>query len=277
MKLNQNNDQSILQKNHLKQLTINFKEWCDIIAAKVGAHGLSILSARSNHLPFAQDAIAAVVPGHYASEDHIARILERLGKNGAAAFIREKLPISKSIRSGDLGEILATEYITEQTPYAVPIKRLRWKDHRNMAMRGEDVIGIERHAPTGRLRFLKSEAKSRINLAASVVAEARDALDKDNGLPSAHALSFLSERLIEIGDTDLADAIDDAQLKDGITTRSVSHLLFTFSSTGSVKQRTSTPTTSLCTLMVILAIDLPASVDPTKVVPSKLGLGMSTG
>jgi hypothetical protein len=49
------------------------------------------------------------------------------------------------------------------------------------------------------------------------------------------------------------------------------------SSTGSVKQRTSTPTTSLCTLMVILAIDLPASVDPTKVVPSKLGLGMSTG
>ena len=43
-------------------------------------------------------------------------------------------------------------------------------------------------------------------------------------------MSFLSERLIEIGDTDLADAIDDAQLKDGITTRSVSHLLFTFSS-----------------------------------------------
>src|ERR1700731_3621384 len=99
------------------QLMINFKDWCDIIAAKVGAHGLSILSARSNHLPFAQDAIAAVVPGHYASEEHIARILERLGKNGAAAFIREKLPISKSIRSGDLGEILATKYITEQTPY----------------------------------------------------------------------------------------------------------------------------------------------------------------
>ena len=26
--------------------------------------------------------------------------------------------------------------------YNAPIKRLRWKDHRNMAMRGEDVIGI---------------------------------------------------------------------------------------------------------------------------------------
>jgi hypothetical protein len=174
---------------------------------------MSILSARANHLTFAEDAMAAVVPSHYASEEHIARILERLGKSGAAAFIREKLPVGKSSRSGDLGEIIATEYIVEQTPYAVPIKRLRWKDHRNMAMRGEDVIGIEHNASTGRLRFLKTEAKSRVNLEATVVADARDALDKDNGLPSAHALSFLSERLMETGDLDLADAIDDAQFK----------------------------------------------------------------
>jgi hypothetical protein len=181
----------------IKRLMISFKDWCDIVASKVGAHGMSIFSARANHLPFAEDAVAAVVPGHYASEEHIARILERLGKRRAAAFIREKLPVGKSIRSGDLGEILATEYIAEQTAYAVPIKRLRWKDHRNMAMRGEDVIGIERHATTGRLRFLKTEAKSRVNLDASVVADARDALDKDNGLPSAHALSFVSERLMD--------------------------------------------------------------------------------
>jgi len=70
----------------------------------------------------------------------------------------------------------------------------------------------------------------RLNLGASVVAEGRAALDKDDGLPSAHALSFLSERLLETGDPDLADAIDNVQLKDGITTRNVSHLLFTFSS-----------------------------------------------
>jgi uncharacterized protein DUF1837 len=212
------------------RLMIGFKDWCDIIASTVGAHGMSILSARTNHLPFVEDAVAAVLPGHYASEEHIARILERLGKSRAAAFIREKLPIGKSIRSGDLGEILATEYIAEQTPYTVPIKRLRWKDHRNMAMRGEDVIGIVRDAKTGRLRFLKTEPKSRVNLEAAVVADARDALDKDNGLPSAHALSFLSERLMETGDLDLADAIDDAQLQEGITNRNVNHLLFTFSS-----------------------------------------------
>jgi hypothetical protein len=101
-----------------------------------------ILTARHDHLPFAQDA--AAVPDHCASVEHIARILERFGKTVAAAHIHEKLPDTKPIRSGDLGEILATEYNAEQTSYRVPIKRLRWKDHRNMAMRGDDVISIER-------------------------------------------------------------------------------------------------------------------------------------
>ena len=190
---------------------------------------MKILSARSADLPAAEDAVAAVIPTHYASEEQIARILQRLDKTAAATFVREKLPLTKSIRSGDLGEILATEYIEDETPYEVPIKRLRWKDHREMAMRGEDVIAIERDAATQRLRFLKTEAKSRANLAAAVITEAREALDKDNGLPSAHALSFISARLMETGNTALADAIDDAQLKEGITPRNVSHLLFTFS------------------------------------------------
>jgi len=208
---------------------ISFNDWCDLVAANVGAHGMAILSARPKDLPFAQDAVAALVPGHYASEEHIAGILRRLGKTAAADFIREKLPISKSIRSGDLGEILATEYIDEETSYDVPIKRLRWKDHREMPMRGEDVIAIRRDPSTRRLHFLKSEAKSRANLAAPVITEARAALDKDNGLPSAHALSFISARLMEAGNNALADAIDDAQLKDGIAARNVTHLLFTFS------------------------------------------------
>ena len=44
-------------------------DWCDIIAAEVGAHGLRILTARKDDLPFAQHVLAAAVPGHYASEE----------------------------------------------------------------------------------------------------------------------------------------------------------------------------------------------------------------
>lgn len=206
-----------------------FAGWCDARSSKVGSHSMRILTARRADIRHGQNEVAAVVPGHYASEEHIARNLVRLGKLASAQFMVQRLPTSKSIRSGDLGEILATEYIAEKTPYTVPIKRLRWKDHRNMAMRGDDVIGIRQDQTTRRLHFLKTEAKSRVSLTAAVMSDARQGLDKDNGLPSAHALSFISARLLETGNAATADLIDDAQLKHGISPRSVEHLLFTVS------------------------------------------------
>lgn len=208
---------------------MDFDEWCECEDREVHGHDLTLLTADDGHLQDACGEIAALIPTHYAAEEHVARILERLGKAEAAKFIREKLPESAAIRSGDLGEILAAEYIAVHMTYTVPIKRLRWKDHRNMAMRGDDVIGIEQHAENGRLSFLKGEAKSRVTLSTTVVAEARAGLDKDNGLPSPHALAFISERLMEAGDTALSDAIDTAQLKDGIAGDTVEHLMFTVS------------------------------------------------
>lgn len=208
---------------------VGFPNWCDQALEDVGAHALQVISARPADTPHGCAAVAAIVPDHYAAEEQVARILRRLGRPEAATFIENKLPTTKSIRSGDLGEILATEYIAADTPYAVPIKRLRWKDHRNMAMRGDDVIGLLRNPATGRLQFLKTEAKSRVALAAGVVTEARTGLDKDNGLPSAHALEFISACLMSAGEDELADAIDDALLKHGIAPQSVKHLLFTFS------------------------------------------------
>lgn len=98
-----------------------------------------------------------------------------------------------------------------------------------MAMRGEDVIGFLQDPETQRLQFLKTEAKSRASLTTQVVTEARAGLDKDDGLPSPHALSFISARLLETGNGPLADAIDDALLVHGISAQSVQHLLFTFS------------------------------------------------
>jgi hypothetical protein len=58
-----------------------------------------------------------------------------------------------------------------------------------------------------------------------VLTEARAGLDKDGGLPSAHALHFISARLLELDNLPLADAIDDALLKHGIR-RKVSGICF---------------------------------------------------
>jgi len=209
---------------------IQFEDWCDAVEEAVEGHQLKIITGSPDRLEIGIEATANVVPSHYASEEHIARALARLGKTAAAEFIRGKLPTTKNIRSGDIGEIYATEWINEHSGgYQAPIKRLRWKDHRNMAMRGDDVIGILKNAETGRLSFLKTEAKSRVQLTAQVLKEARTGLDKDEGRPSAHALSFISGRLLELGNAPLADAIDDALLKHGIPANSVTHLLFTFS------------------------------------------------
>ena len=207
-----------------------FDDWCLAVDAPVGNHLRRVMTGQAASLSIGIQATAAIVPGHYASEEQVARALARLGKPAAAALIEGKLPTTKAIRSGDLGEIYATEWIDVHSGgYRAPIKRLRWKDHRNMAMRGDDVIGILQDAQSQRLLFLKTEAKSRAALTGQVLTDARTALDKDGGLPSAHALSYISARLLELDKLPLADAIDDALLKHGIPPQSVRHLLFTFS------------------------------------------------
>lgn len=207
-----------------------FNEWCVAVDGPVGTHYRQVITGQAANLATGIQATAAIVPSHYASEEQVARAFARLGKPEAAALIEAKLPTTMQIRSGDLGEIYATEWIDAHSGgYRAPIKRLRWKDHRNMAMRGDDVIGILQDAQSQRLHFLKTEAKSRTTLTAQVLNDARAGLDKDGGLPSAHALSFISARLVELKNLPLADAIDDALLKHGIPLPTVRHLLFTFS------------------------------------------------
>lgn len=206
-----------------------FNNWCISADEAVGTHFCRIMTGQAAQILAGVQATAAIVPGHYASEEQVARALARLGKPAAASLIQEKLPTTKNIRSGDLGEIYATEWIDAHSVYRAPIKRLRWKDHRNMAMRGDDVIGIFQDPQTQQLFFLKTEAKSRAKLTARTLTDARAGLESFGGLPSAHALSFISARLLELNKLPLADAIDDALLKHGIPLQNVRHLLFIFS------------------------------------------------
>lgn len=135
---------------------VEFNNWCSAVATPVGNHHMYVLTGNAASLAVGINATAAIVPSHYAAEEHISRALARLGKTAAAALIQSKLPTTKNIRSGDLGEIYATEWIRAHSGgYQVPINRLRWKDHRNMAMRGEDVIGLFQDPQTLRLHFLK--------------------------------------------------------------------------------------------------------------------------
>lgn len=205
-----------------------FDDWFDISTENVNGCNYTALNLLDENIKSAAADIAQVIPDHYIAPESIARTLERLGKPAAARKLRAKLPQTKKLRSGDLGEILATEYIDSQMEFDVPIRKLRWHDHREMAMRGDDVIGIMIPNNGHRPHFLKTEAKSRIALGRQVLDEAREALDDDEGRPAPHALAFVADRLREDGNTELADIIDDAQWKQGITIQQMKHMLFTF-------------------------------------------------
>ena len=205
-----------------------YTDWFDISEEVVNGHDYKAVNLVDNDLEPVVKEIANVVPNHYIDPESIAHTLEQLGKPAAAKKLRTKIPNTKTMRSGELGEILSMEYIDDQTQYIVPIKKLRWKDHQEMAMKGEDVIGIRLDENSQKPHFLKTEAKSSAKLATRVLQDARLALDANDGRPTPHALAFVAERLREQGDTGRADAIDRAQFSDGIAKHQIEHLLFTF-------------------------------------------------
>lgn len=205
-----------------------FTEWCDETETSVSTHSLRLLKADPAKQTHAVSVVADAVPDYYARPERIAALLQKLGKPEVAKYVREKLPTTLSIKSGDLGEILCNAYVIEATAFNLGIKRLRWKDHRNMSMRGEDVLAF-RLDPMGGVKILKAEVKSRVSMTTNVIEEARDALSGYGELPSPHSLAFVADRLNELGNQKVCDALDEAQLKVGLNLSQVTHMLFTFS------------------------------------------------
>jgi hypothetical protein len=135
--------------------------WCDFADAPIGNHNIHVITARPAHTAIGVQLTAAAAQAHYATEERIARALTRLGKTVAAAMITDLFPKTPQILSGDLGEIYTTEWINAHIGDRAPIKRLRRRDHRNMAMRGDDVIGMILDPATQRLQVNKRQASSR--------------------------------------------------------------------------------------------------------------------
>lgn len=169
------------------------------------------------------DAVVKTVADHLVDLE----IIEGMGGfTKSAAFVRSRLPDGKKSRSGDLGEILATEYVNQKSKFQTPVKRLRYKDDRNLAMRGDDVLGF-REAKT-RIKVLKVEAKSRLNISSSVIQEARDGLAKHRGRPNPGTLGFIEYILRKEKRTTEAELVSRLQ-RDTIRARDIQHLIFTLS------------------------------------------------
>lgn len=206
-----------------------YEHWCDCQATDV-ASGCRLHLLREKHGARVQvhTDIVSTVLSHYEDPARLAARTARLGFTKASKILENMLPKTKQARSGHLGEILATEVVPAVLPgFQVPIKRLRWLDGRESALRGEDVIGLA--IEKGRVRFLKGESKSRASLTPKVVAEARAALKANYGLPSQHAMAFVMHRLFDEGNHALAVLFERYLLEKTIALEDMVHLLFTLS------------------------------------------------
>ena len=162
-----------------------FEEWCDNSSAVHSRHHFDVLTEKVNARDVILPELVSVLHDHY---DARARFLERAARldcDRAVEVIRQRLPTTVIERSGDIGEILATEYVNSSLPFVIPINRFQWKDARNTAMRGDDLIEFRLKADGGLDALLKGNSKSRIGLHNNAMAEAVTKLREYDGRPSA--------------------------------------------------------------------------------------------
>ena len=201
-------------------------DWAPPTSEAILNHTLTILRPTDDKIEEGTNWAANIVPKHYISINEIIDVLNSCGKTVAAETVKAKLPETKKARSGDLGEIFGTEYARQELKYVL-VNRSIWKDHRELAMRGDDIIGAMM-SPNGSISFLKGEAKSRARLSKSALIEAERKLYDDKGLPSPHSLSWTASRLSEQNEKTLSRAIRNMMQKTGIRPSDVTHLLFVF-------------------------------------------------
>jgi hypothetical protein len=196
-----------------------FDDWCDIGET---AHGekkkLFGLAERAGGRAAIKDELVRHVRSHYDKLEQIADDVERLGFPGASAILRERLPRTARERSGEMGEIIAAEFIERYTGFRVPVRRLRYKDGREMALRGDDYVGIDGDEQE-QLLFLKGEAKSGRTVPKGVVADARERLSENDGRPTIISLLFVADRLLESHDE--ADKTLGRRIRDEVALKTV--------------------------------------------------------
>jgi Cap4 SAVED domain len=129
---------------------------------------------------------------HFVGDEVVARAG---GYKKAADLLKNSLPIGKQTRSGDFGELVATELVDAETSFRVPIRKLRWKSDRKMPMHGNDIIGVD--ASQTPPRVLKGESKSGVTISSSALDDAVKGLEAFEGRPNPSTLAFIAKRLYE--------------------------------------------------------------------------------
>ena len=207
-----------------------FTDWCALADKRQDKKRLLKLTERAGGRAAIWLDLCQAVRSHYDDLDRIARDVADLGYDKAAAVLKERLPRTARARSGEIGEILGTELVEEELGFKVPVRRLRYKDGREMALRGDDFLGIKVDEKD-QLHLMKGEAKSRQALSRKTIAEARAALTKYGGRPTPSSLLFVADRLLDLEgeESRLGRKLRNEVVSHAVPASNIEHVLFTLS------------------------------------------------
>ncbi len=214
-----------------------YKEWCDHDGENKGRKCYLLLREKDTGRRAILANLVKTVRSHYDRLDRIAEDVDQLGFTTAAAILRERLPTKARSRAGDLGEILASELAEEMLEFRVPVRRMRFKDGREVPLRGDDFIGVNFCDDDGSLWLLKGEAKSRKTLNKTTITEARAALNADHGRCTPISLLFVADQMMASNDEDeaaLGRLIRNEVGRKTLSKERIDHALFTLSGNGPI-------------------------------------------
>jgi hypothetical protein len=121
-----------------------------------------------------------------------------------------RFPKSDKTRKGNLTEVFLAEYICSSSDAVLPVYRLRYNPNVEQSMKGDDVLIFD--FSSKRPRIIVCEAKFRGTPSKKAVQDIVEGLIRSYkaGLPAS--LQFVSDRLYEANNIELADQVSDCAL-----------------------------------------------------------------
>ncbi|MGX5856497.1 Hachiman antiphage defense system protein HamA [Dyadobacter jiangsuensis] len=207
-----------------------YNTWFEEKIERAGNKVLRTLTEKPTGRDDASNNFIETMKSHYDDLSSIADDIRILGFTDAAKLFSERLPLTKKARSGEFAEILGTEFVEEKLDFVIPVRRLRYKDGREMALRGDDFIGVKKSS-NGEISLLKGESKSRKALSKSTIISARKALNNNNGRCTPASLFFIADRLLQqsVPFSELGRAIKNEVVLKSFPPARIHHLIFTVS------------------------------------------------
>lgn len=162
-------------------------------------------------VPNARDLVkphlSAAIVDHHTHRARVAHLLADLGYAATAAEIAARLPKNDRTRKGNFGEVVASEHLRQRHGYAMPVFKLRFRDHQNLPMRGEDIVAFVTDVNGTITRVCIGEAKTLVAFAGQTVTSAHERLEKTYR-PTPETLHMIAEILYERGEVAQAREMD---------------------------------------------------------------------